>query len=122
MSQTTNFILFTLIATLIAFILVISNRSIDTAKKMAQGFYLLCLILSMAALITTILSVSGLLPVTNAYRLVFRGLIYRGWVVIGTGISSTLLMLLNAFRYVRSGVRSEAIKSFIGSPYLLKGL
>jgi uncharacterized membrane protein YphA (DoxX/SURF4 family) len=121
-SQTTNFILFTLIATLIIFTLVISNRSVNTAKKMARGFYLLCLFLSMAALITTVLSVSGLLPVNDTYRLLFRGLIYRGWVVIGTGISAALLLLLNAFGYLRSRAMGEGLQSFTSSPYVLKGL
>jgi hypothetical protein len=121
-SQTTNFILFTLIATLIIFTLVIRNRSVKTAKNMAHGFYIVCLFLSLAALITTILSVSGLLPGNDTYRLLFRGLIYRGWVVIGTGISAALLVLLNAFGYLRSRETSEAIQPFTSSPYLLKAL
>jgi uncharacterized membrane protein YphA (DoxX/SURF4 family) len=122
LSQTISFTLFTITATLIIFTLFICNRSVNTAKKMARGFYLLSLFLSLAALITTILSVSGLLPVNDTYRLISRGLIYRWWVVIGTGISAALLVLLSAFGYLRSRVTSEAIQSFTSSPYLLKGL
>jgi uncharacterized membrane protein len=122
MNDTSSFFLFTLTTTLAVSVIVVWNRSVVNSGRMARGFCILCLVLGLAAFITTIFVVSGLLPVKGAFGLLFRLLIYRGWIVIGTGVSSALLMVSNALVHFRSRVTSEAVRSFVGSPYLLKGL
>jgi len=119
MNQTTSFFLFTFIATLTIFSLIFFNRSIQTAQKMVRGFYLLCLFLSLATFVITLLLIFGVMSVSDNF---LQTLIFRGWIVIGTAISSTVLMLLNSFGSFKSQVRSEAVRHFISSQYLLKGL
>jgi uncharacterized membrane protein YphA (DoxX/SURF4 family) len=121
-NETASFILFALIATLIVFVLILWNHSIKTSEKIARVFYLLSLFLSFAVLIHIILSASGVRPTNEAYRLWRQALSHAGWLIIGTGISSAALSLLNAFRRFRSRMTTESVRSFIGSPYLLKGL
>ena len=122
MNQTTIFVLFTLIGTILSFAFIVGSRSIETSKKMARGFYILCLFLCLCVVTATILSVSGLLPIRGTFAVVFQILIYRAWFVIGTGVGSAVLILLNSSCLSRSRVTSDAVKSFVGSPYILKGL
>jgi uncharacterized membrane protein YphA (DoxX/SURF4 family) len=121
-SETTSFIIFTLIATLIVFVLILLNNSIGTAEKMTRVFYILCLFLSVTALIHVILSISGATPVNQAYSLFRRVHFNAGWLIIGTGVSSAALSLLNSLWPFRPQVTSEAARSFIRSQRLLKGL
>jgi uncharacterized membrane protein YphA (DoxX/SURF4 family) len=120
-NETTSFILFTLIATLIVFVLILWNYSIGAAEKMARVFYILCLFLSVTALIHVILSISGATPVNQAYSLFRRVHFNAGWFILGTGVSSVVLSILNVLWPFRPQVTSE-VRSFIRSPRLLKGL
>jgi len=122
MNETASFILFALIATLIVLVFIFWNHSVKTSKKTARVFYLLSLILSFGALIHIISSVFGLRPANEAYRLWRQALFHADRLIIGTGISSAVLSLLNASRYFRSRTATESVQSFISSPYLLKGL
>jgi uncharacterized membrane protein YphA (DoxX/SURF4 family) len=119
---TASFILFTLIATLIVFVLILWNHSIGAAEKMARAFYILCLFLGVTALIHVILSISGATPVNRAYSLFRRVHFNAGWFIIGTGVSSVVLSVLNVLWPFRPQVTSEAVRSFIYSQRLLKGL
>jgi uncharacterized membrane protein YphA (DoxX/SURF4 family) len=122
MNQTANFIFFTLTATLIVFIFILWNHSIKTAEKTARVFYFLSLFLSFTALIHVILSASGVRPVNEVYGLWRQAVFHAGWLIIGTGISSTVLSLLNTFRDFSSRMTTKSVRSFISSPYVLKGL
>ena len=121
MNETTYFIFYTLLASLIVLALTLLNDSIRTSGMAARRFYSFCLFLSSALLITTILSVSGTLP-AGASRLFFQAFAYPVWLVVGAGLSSTVLMLANAYGHSRSRITSEAVRSFVSSGYLLKGL
>lgn len=122
MNATTSFILFTLIATLIVLVLILWNHSIGASEKMAHVFYILCLFLGVTALAHVILNISGATPVNQAYSLFRRVLFNAGWFIIGTGVSSAVLSLLNALWPFRPQLTSEAVQSFIHSQRLLKGL
>jgi uncharacterized membrane protein YphA (DoxX/SURF4 family) len=120
--ETAIFSLSTSIATLAVLALVIWNRSAPVSRKMARAFYLLSLLLSLAALTNTLLVVSGLLSLNGTSLPIFRALIYRLSLVIGTGLGSTVLMLANTLGHSKWRGTSEAVRSFISSPYLLKGI
>jgi len=97
MNDTSSFFLLTLTTTIAVSVFVVLNRSVVDSGRMARVFCILCLVLGLAAFITTIFAASGLLSVKGAFGLLFRLLIVRGWIVIGTGVSSALLMPSNAF-------------------------
>ncbi len=122
MNETSSFTLSTLIATLIVFVLILWNQSIEISEKTARGFYLLCIFLSFMALTQVILSISGIRPTNQAYNVFRRALFYAGWPIIGTGVSSAILSLLNILWPFKRWKNSEAIRSFIRSQYLLKGV
>jgi uncharacterized membrane protein YphA (DoxX/SURF4 family) len=119
MNETASFILFALIATLIVLVFIFRNHSVNTSKKTARVFYFLSLFLSFVALIHIILSVFGFRPANEAYRLWRLVLFHADRLIIGTGVSSAVLSLLNASRHFTA---PESVQSFINSPYLLKGL
>jgi putative oxidoreductase len=103
MDQTSAFFLFSLAGTLVSLTAIGLSRSPRILNNLARGFFLLCLFLGSLVIIATILSVSGLLAFTGTFGLVFKILIFRGWLVVGAGIVS-------------------AVRGFAGSGYVLKGL
>src|SRR5262249_13348852 len=122
-TEMTIFSLSASIATLAVLVLIAWNRSAIVSKKLARAFYFLSLLLSFAALTNTLLVVSGLLSLKNEiYFSFFRALVYRFSLVIGVGLGSTVLMLANTLGRSKWRGTSEAVRSFIGSPYLLKGI
>lgn len=121
MGETPIFLVLTLAATCFVLVFIVWNRSVPNSQAVARGFYFLSLFLSSAALLYVLLDVF-VIPVNTGGGLLLRVLIYRGWLVIGTGVSSALLILLNAFVGPRSPVNTDAIRSFVTSPYLLRGI
>ncbi|HEU0185473.1 MAG TPA: DoxX family protein [Blastocatellia bacterium] len=122
MNETAIFSLSASISTLAVLALVIWNRSAPASRKIARAFYILSLLLSFAALTNTLLSVSGLLPLKGPFLSIHRALIYRLSLVIGAGLGSAVLMLANTFGHFKWRGTNEAVRSFISSPYLLKGI
>ena len=120
--DTSSFFLLTLAATVICGVVVAANRSPSRAEGMARGFFLLAVALSLAALVLVLAGTSGLVPENAAYARWLRLLLFRGWLVIGMGVSSALLALLSYVPGTRQTVGREAVRSFLASPYLLKGL
>lgn len=119
MGETSTFLELTGIATVLATSCILSARSIAIAKAMAQTFYFASVIMSFAALLWIVLDSIGALPQFADSARLLHILIYRGWVVIGTGISSALLI------FVAAGMRlqmTNSTRSFLSSRYLLKGL
>jgi uncharacterized membrane protein YphA (DoxX/SURF4 family) len=120
--ETAIFSLSTSIATLAVLALAVWNRSALVSRKMARAFYLLSLLLSFAALTSALLVVSGLLLLNGIFLSIHRALIYRLSLVIGAGLGSAVLTLANTLGHYKWRGTSEAVKSFISSPYLLKGI
>jgi len=89
---------------------------------MARTFYLVCAVLSFAALLCILLGLLGILPKSGSYVRLFQILIYRGWLVIGTGIASVLLILVGTRSRTKVTSGNDAIRSFVTSPYLLRGI
>jgi uncharacterized membrane protein YphA (DoxX/SURF4 family) len=89
---------------------------------MARIFYALSLVLSAAALLYVLLTAFGLLSPGLGGSALLRFLIFRGWLVIGTGIGSTLLLVINAAMKRSSRFGSEATRAFITSPRLLDAI
>ena len=90
------------------------------SQKLARAFYRLAIALSVAALVWIVAGVSGL-PENDAYLHVLRFLLYRGWIVVGVGISAALLLSLQVVPGLRA-INGEAIRAFITSDYVVKGL
>jgi len=119
MDQTAVFFLLTLIGALIASGVIVLIGSPSVANRTARGFFLLCAAFGGLMLIASVLSVSGLVVFRGASATVFKILIFRGWLVIGTAVAAAGLVLLNRFG-VRFG--NEAARIFVSSPLVLKGL
>ena len=77
--------------------------------------------MSFAALLWILLGSIGLLSGRLESAKLLLILIYRGWVVIGTAISSVVLTLVDMGAGTRLRTRN-ATRSFVSSPYLLRGL
>jgi len=119
MNQTNLFFVFAILATVLCFLFVISSRSVASSQKKARWFYFFCVAISFAALTANLLSVSGVLPMKGVLGTVYQALIFRIWIVIGMGIVSMVLSLLWWFGSFAS---NQAIRSFVASPYLLRGI
>jgi uncharacterized membrane protein YphA (DoxX/SURF4 family) len=121
LGETLSFFILTLAATWFVLVFAVWNRSVLNSQAMARGSYSLSLFLSSASLLYVLLGVF-VTPMNAGGGLLLRVLIYRGWLVIGTGISSTLLILLNAFVGLQSPFNGDATRSFLTSQYLLRGI
>ena len=122
MGETSAFVLLTLAATMLASVCVISNASISCAQRMARGFYILCVVLSLATLIYIILGDNGVVRESDRFFLWLRPLLFRGWIVIGVGISSAFLILLNFVASLKGVAGRPAVRAFISAPAVLSGL
>jgi uncharacterized membrane protein YphA (DoxX/SURF4 family) len=72
-------------------------------------------------LLLSLLSPFGVLAGT-LYNHIFRILIFRGWIVIGTALSVSLFISLNAVDNPESRFGSPAVRAFITSTYVLTGI
>ena len=119
MGETSRFLSLTCVATTLASACILSIRSTATSKRIAPIFYFASAVMSFAALLWVLQDSVGMLPRAVESTKLFQTLIYRGWIVIGTGISSAILVLLGAGTrlQLRDGTRC-----FVTSPYLLRGL
>jgi uncharacterized membrane protein YphA (DoxX/SURF4 family) len=121
LGETPTFLSLTLIATVLASGYILWNCSILSSKMRAQTFYIASATMSVAALLWILLDNVGVLPhrVQSARLLLI--LIYRGWVVIGTALSSVVLILVDMGAGTKLPIRHRT-RSFVSSPYLLRGL
>jgi uncharacterized membrane protein YphA (DoxX/SURF4 family) len=119
--ETEAFLLLTLATTLLATAIIVATRSVARAQSMARAFYAIAIVLSVAALLLIMAGASGVVAENALYARLLRPLLFRGWIVIGVGISSALLLALNSLS-AHGRLSSEAVRSFITSPYVLKGL
>jgi len=122
MNQTNLFFVFTILATVLCFLFVISSRSVASSEKKARWFYFFCVAISLTALTANLLSVSGVLPMKGILGTIYQALIFRLWIVIGMGIVSMVLSLLWWFGSFVSISSNQAIGSFVASPYVLRGI
>lgn len=120
MGDTATFFFLTATATLIALLVILSNRSEPRALAMARAFYFVSVALSLAALAWML---GGIVAGHESvlYGRVFRLLLYRGWIVIGVGVASALLLGLRSITAAARFVGGAA-RSFVSSSYLLRGL
>ena len=84
-------------------------------------FYIVSAAMSVAAFLRIVLDSIGVLPPSLESPKLLHVLIYRGWVVIGTAISSVLLILVDLAAGTKLRIR-DATRCFVSSPYLLWGL
>lgn len=121
MGETSMILALTLIATVLAVACILWQRSILGSETTARIFYVITAVMSFAAWLWIVLSSIGMLPRILESTTLLLVLIYRGWIVIGTALGSVLLMLVDqgagpSFR------KRDVIRSFISSPFLLRGL
>jgi len=122
LGETSAFLLLTLAATMLVFLCIIWNASISRAQGMARGFYLLSVVVSLATLIYILLGVTGLVPQSSEFSRWLRPLLFRSWIVIGVGISSAFLVLLNLVLGPNGAASKPALHAFITAPAVLNGL
>lgn len=101
---------------------IVKNRINAASRATALAFYWISITLSVAAFIWSILDVLGWLPVNTTSSWWFRILIYRAWLVIGTAVSSAVLLILSSSIGQRVKFASTAARTFLTSPYVLKGI
>jgi putative oxidoreductase len=118
--ETSTFLLLTAVATLAISGLLLCNRSVVRARSCARGFYFLSVALSLAALALVLAGTFGL-PESPGYVRLLRVLLFRGWIVIGVGLSAALLLTLRSIPASRK-IINEAARTFISSDYVLKGI
>ena len=121
MGETSAFFSLTLIAAVLASACILWPRAISRAPGMARTFYVGSAVMSFAALLWILLGSFGILPQGTESPWLLRILIYRGWTVIGTGLSSTLMIVMALAVGTKSPINKSAC-SFITSPFVLKGL
>jgi hypothetical protein len=122
LGETSAFLLLTLAATMLVSVCVIWNPSISRAHGMARGFYILSVVLSLATLIYILLGDTGVVREGDEFFRWLRPLLFRGWLVIGVGISSALLVLLNLVASLQGAAGSPAVRAFITAAAVLNGL
>jgi hypothetical protein len=120
MGETSTFLLLTAAATLAISGMLLCNRAVVRARAFARGFYFLSVALSLAALALVLAGTFGL-PEGPAHSRLLRILLFRGWIVVGVGISTTLLLALSASARVRV-LASDALRAFLTSAYVVRGL
>jgi hypothetical protein len=120
-SETSVFLLLTLVASVIATVLIVGSRSVARVQWMARAFYAISIALSVATLLLIVAGVSGVVAENALYARLLRPLLFRGWIVIGVAISCALLVFLNSARG-HGRLASDAVRSFVTSPYVMKGL
>jgi len=121
LSETSKFLSLTFIAAVVAFGYILWGCSILSSKTRVQTFYIASATISFAALLWILLDSIGVLPRRVQSQELLLILIYRGWVVIGTAISSVVLILMDMAAGTTFRFR-EATRSFVSSPYLLRGV
>lgn len=121
MGETSAFLVLTLGAALLMTACLLANRSISRAQGMARAFYILSVGVSLAALLYILAGELRVVPQNEAYLRWLRPLLFRGWIVIGVGVSSAVLIALNSMRRL-TGAGSDAVRAFLTSRYVVKGL
>ncbi len=122
LSETSLFLLLTLAATMLVSVCVLWNASISRAQRMANAFYLLSVVLSLGTLLYILLGDTGVIRESDEYFRWLRPLLFRCWLVIGVGISSALILLLNLVGTLKGPAGSPALRAFITTPAVLNGL
>lgn len=121
MGETSTFLLLTLVAAVLASGCILWSPSVLSSTRMAQVFYIISAVTSLAALAWILLNSMGMLPRGVQSTELLRILLYRVWIVIGTAIASGLLILAQIG--AGTGLRiKDASRSFLRSHYLLRGL
>ena len=113
MGQSSGFLILTFAATLLISICVIANRSLTRSRLMARGFYIFAVTVSVATLLYILSGVAGIVPENAEYVHWLRPLLFRGWLVVGVGLTSALLILLNLAPGLSWAVGHVATRSFI---------
>jgi len=117
-----GFVLASAGATLLLLFLVLTTPTPRSASTLARAIMILGITLGVGALAATLLMTSGIRAPTGAFLLVFRVLVYRGWVVIGTAMATVLLLVAHSLPLARSGVDSKPGRAFVTSPFVPTGL
>jgi uncharacterized membrane protein YphA (DoxX/SURF4 family) len=118
LSPTTRFAISALTSTITVTTILLVNRSRELARKMAHGFYILCLVLSVTTFAIELLVISGRVSTQGFYGSLFYTLQYRAWIVVGVSIASTALLLHDSY----GRPHGAAVQTFTKSPFVLKGL
>jgi uncharacterized membrane protein YphA (DoxX/SURF4 family) len=78
--------------------------------------------LSSVAFVWVGLDAVRVLPIEPGWNWLFRILVYRAWLVIGTAVSCVAVLFLNNYATPRLAIVTDASRTFLRSPYVLKGI
>ena len=117
MGQTATFLVLTAAAAVAVLAWASFNRSVETALRVARAFYFVSVMLSIAALLWIMAGMMGM-PKGAGYLIVLKLLLFRGWVVVGVGVSAALLAV---FCFATRRCQGSQ-RAFATSPMVLKGL
>lgn len=121
MGETPKFFFLVSFAAVLVSSFILRSHTTENSRAMARRFYYICIVLSSAALLLSVLSSFGALH-GEVYARVFRILVFRAWVVAGTALSAAIIVLLNATDRGNSRVGSPGARDFVSSPFVFKGI
>jgi uncharacterized membrane protein YphA (DoxX/SURF4 family) len=121
-TETTQFFSLSAASTLLVATCLVGTRSESVSRTCAQAFYWLSVTLSCVAFVWITLDAVRFLPIEPGWNWLFRILVYRGWLVIGTAVSCVALLFLNTYATPRLATVTDASRTFLRSPYVLKGI
>ena len=121
MSDTAVFLALSAVSALSISPLIVRSHSENSTRQTASAFYWITIVLSMMALLWVILDALGRLPRSAQSPWLFRLLIYRGWVVIGTAVSCAILLAVDRFPTQRSFF-ADATRAFVASSNVLNAI
>jgi uncharacterized membrane protein YphA (DoxX/SURF4 family) len=107
-------------------------RSEAIARRLARGLYLYTIAISSVTLVVTAVRSSGVARMSALTGLPFQILLYRGWLVVGAGVSAVAILAVRAYRSGGASPaptpsrsrsrRRRAADIFAASPDLLRAL
>ena len=122
MAETTQFFSLAAASTLLVSACLVGTRSERVSRTCAQAFYWLSVALSAVAFVWITLDAVRFLPIEPGWNWLFRILVYRAWLVIGTAVSCVALLFLNNYTTPRLANVTDASRTFLRSPHVLKGI
>ena len=117
MGPSAAFFVLTATTTLAAAGWALFNRSAEASERVARGFYVVSVSLSLAALLWILAGRLGMHRGAS-YVYALKLLLFRGWIVIGVGLAAAGLAI---FCFARKTC-SDALRVFVTSRFVSKGI
>lgn len=114
MDVTVAFFLYLLLATVCAGAAILACRRPDSARRLANGFRWLCVVLALAGVLGVAAVSLPASPIADPVRLMLRIVGHLGWLVMGTAVAAALLTFFRR--------ETATTRAFTAAPALVTGL